>query len=153
MFAQTCSSVRSATRKSYETCHRNSKNYLIFITTDSKWIHSTSGIYSSTSSNKRNNGILLDSTPDISHREQISQVIRYVEVELSIKKVSIKGSFLGFIDIHAKKAGSIENTILVKLNSHEISLTNCRSQCFDNAAVMAGHISGVQQKIIVCKLW
>ena len=67
---------------------------------------------------------MLDSTPDISHREQMSQVIGYVDVDFINKKVSIKESFLGFIDIHAKKEGSIENTILDKLNSHEISLTN-----------------------------
>ena len=67
---------------------------------------------------------------------------------LSTKKVSIKESFLGFIEIHAKDVASIKNTILEKLNSDEISLTNCRSQCYDNAAVMAGHTSGVQQRIM-----
>ncbi|XP_071035681.1 zinc finger MYM-type protein 1-like [Parasteatoda tepidariorum] len=92
---------------------------------------------------KRNKyyGLLFDSTPDISHREQMSQVARYVDADFINKKVSIKESFLSFIEIHAKDAASIENTILEKLNYDEISLTNCRSQCYDNAAVMAGHTS------------
>ena len=58
---------------------------------------------------------MLDSTPDISHSEQMSQVIRYVDVDSINKKVSIKESFLGFIDIHAKKAALIENTFFYKL--------------------------------------
>ncbi|XP_071034198.1 zinc finger MYM-type protein 1-like [Parasteatoda tepidariorum] len=99
---------------------------------------------------KRNKyyGLLFDSTPDISHREQMSQVARYVDADFINKKVSIKESFSGFIEIPAKDAVSIENTILGKLNCDEISLTNCRSQCYDNAVVMAGHTSGVQQRIM-----
>ena len=50
--------------------------------------------------------------------------------------------------MHAKDAASIENIILEKLNSDEIFLTNCRSQCYDNAAVMTGRTSGVQQRIM-----
>ncbi|XP_039302821.1 zinc finger MYM-type protein 1-like [Solenopsis invicta] len=53
----------------------------------------------------------------------------------------------GFIELHAKNAASIEKVIVEKLNSDNISLDNCRSQCYDNAAVMAGYISGVQQRI------
>ena len=34
------------------------------------------------------------------------------------------------------------------MNSHEILLTNCRSQCYDNATLMAGHTSSVEQRII-----
>ena len=78
----------------------------------------------------------------------MSQVIRYVDVDFINKKVSIKESFLDFIDIHAKKAALIENTFFYKLNSYEILLTNRRSQCYDNATLMAGHTSGFQQRII-----
>ncbi|XP_011170408.3 zinc finger MYM-type protein 1-like [Solenopsis invicta] len=92
-------------------------------------------------------GILLDSTPDLAHREQLSEVIRYVDIDFVNKTVVIKESFLGFIELHAKNAASIEKVIVEKLNSDNISLDNCRSQCYDNAAVMAGYISGVQQRI------
>ena len=34
-----------------------------------------------------------------------------------------------------------------RLKSDAISLADCRAQCYDNAAVMAGHISGLQQRI------
>lgn len=78
---------------------------------------------------------MFDSTPDISHREQMSRVVTYVDVDFINKKVSIEESFLGFIEIHAKDAGLDRKYNLEKLNSDEILLTNCRSQCYGNAAV------------------
>ena len=42
-------------------------------------------------------GILLDSTPDLGHREQLSQVIRFVDVDFQTKKVTIKESFLVYM--------------------------------------------------------
>ena len=92
-------------------------------------------------------GILLDSTPDLGHREQLSQVIRFVDVDFQTKKVTIKESFLGFVQIHSKDAASLERVIVEKLESDNIPLADCRSQCYDNAAVMTGHISGLQQRI------
>ena len=80
--------------------------------------------------------ILLDSTPDLGHREQLSQVIRFVDVDFQTKKVTIKESFLGYIEIHSKDAASLEKVIIERLKSDEIPLTDCRAQCYDNAAVM-----------------
>jgi len=92
-------------------------------------------------------GILLDSTPDLGHREQLSQVIRFVDVDFQTKKVTIKESFLGYIEIHSKDAASLERVIVERLKSDGIPLADCRAQCYDNAAVMTGHISGLQQRI------
>ena len=92
-------------------------------------------------------GILLDTAPDLEHREQLSQIIRFVDVDYKTKQVAIKESFLGYIEIHAKDAASLEKVIVEILQSDAISLADCRAQCYDNAAVMAGHISGLQQRI------
>ena len=93
-------------------------------------------------------GILVDSTPDLGHREQLSRVIRYVDVDFKSKKVMIREAFLGFVEVRAKDAVSLEHVVLEILKSDDISLANCRSQCYDNAAaVMTGHISGLQQRI------
>ena len=92
-------------------------------------------------------GILLDSTPDLGHREQLSQIIRFVDVNFQTKQVTIKESFLGYIEIHSKDAASLEKVIIERLKSDAISLADCRAQCYDNAAMMAGHISGLQQRI------
>lgn len=92
-------------------------------------------------------GILFDSTPDIAHREQFSEVVRYVDIDFDKKTVQIKESFLGFIELHSKDAVSLEKVILQRLEEDNIPLSDCRSQCYDNAAVMSGAISGVQQRI------
>ena len=49
---------------------------------------------------------------------------------------------------YAKYAKSVFEAILKSLENDRIDLDNCHSQCYDNAAVMSGHISGVQKLII-----
>jgi len=99
---------------------------------------------------KRNRyyGMLYDSTPDVAHREQMSQVIRFVDVDFESKDVKIRESFLGFISLRSKDAAATENAILDQLNDLELPLQDCRCQCYDNAAVMSGRISGVQKRIL-----
>ena len=90
---------------------------------------------------------MFDSTPDLAHREQMSEVVRYVEIDFEKKTVYIIESFLGFIQLSDKDAASLAQTILEQLEKDDMNVENCRSQCYDNAAVMAGHKSGVHQKI------
>ena len=92
-------------------------------------------------------GILLDSTPDLGHREQLPEVIKFVDIDFVTKNVVIRESFLGYIEIHAKDAATLETVITKKFESDNLPLADCRSQCYDNAAVMTGHISRLQQRI------
>ena len=87
----------------------------------------------------------MDSTPDLGHHEQLSEVIRFVDVNFETKEVNIRESFLGVIHLRAKDAAAIEQVIIEKLQEDKIPQSNCQSQCYDNAPVMAGHISGVQE--------
>ena len=90
---------------------------------------------------------MFESTPDLAHREQMSEVVRYVEIDFEKKTVYIIESFLGFIQLSDKDAASLAQTILEQLEKDDMNVENCRSQCYDNAAVMAGHKSGVHQRI------
>ena len=92
-------------------------------------------------------GLMFDSTPDQAHREQMSEVVRYVEVNFETKTVRVRESFLGFIEIKQKDAKSLVDVIMKQLEADEMDIGDCRSQCYDNAAVMAGHKSGVSQRI------
>ncbi|KAJ7335719.1 hypothetical protein JRQ81_013660, partial [Phrynocephalus forsythii] len=47
-------------------------------------------------------GIMFDSTPDAAHQEQMSETIRYVDINFEGKTVVVKESFLGFIQTHKK---------------------------------------------------
>ncbi|XP_048344871.1 uncharacterized protein LOC125428571 isoform X2 [Sphaerodactylus townsendi] len=92
-------------------------------------------------------GIMFDSTPDLAHSDQMSEVVRYVEIDAESRKVRVRESFLGFIWIHKKDAESLTGEILRQLEKDKLDLEDCRSQCYDNAAVMAGLRSGVHQRI------
>lgn len=89
--------------------------------------------------------IIFDSTPDISHTDQTSQVLRYVFIEN--QEVKVKESFIDFIETKNKNAEFITNMILDKLKSDGLDIMDCRGQAYDNAAVMAGKQSGVQKRI------
>jgi len=78
---------------------------------------------------------LVDATPDLGHREQLSRVIRYVDVDFINKKVVIREARFGFVEVYAKDTVSLENVILESLKSDQYLLANCRSQCYDKAAV------------------
>ncbi|CAH2276695.1 Hypothetical predicted protein, partial [Pelobates cultripes] len=87
--------------------------------------------------------IMFDSTPDISHTDQMSQVIRYVHIEDS--GVHVTESFIDFIQLYGKSADVITKQICDKLQADGLKLEHCYVQGYDNAATMAGHISGVQK--------
>jgi len=104
---------------------------------------------------KRNKyyGVMFDTTPDASHREQMSQIIRYVDVDFVTKNVEVRESFLGFIKVYSKDAKSIVDLITHTLERNMLPLADCRSQCYDNAAVMSGHLSGVHKRIVDRNPW
>ncbi len=58
-------------------------------------------------------GILFDSTPDVSHNNQMSKVMRYVHTEGDT--VQVRESFLGFISIAGKTADTLTKDILSNL--------------------------------------
>ena len=90
---------------------------------------------------------MFDSTPDQAHHEQMSEVVRYVEVDFERKTVHVGESFRSFIQISQMDIESLVEDILKELEKNEMELQDCRSQCYDNAAVMAGLRSGVNQRI------
>ncbi|XP_065653051.1 uncharacterized protein LOC136080363 [Hydra vulgaris] len=92
-------------------------------------------------------GLIFDSTLYLAHRELISEVVRCVKIDFDKKTVHIKESFLSFIQLSDKDTASLAQTILEQLEKDDINVENCRSQCYDIAAVIAGHKSGVHQRI------
>ena len=60
-------------------------------------------------------GLIFDSTPDQAHREQVSVVVRYVDIDFDKKTVCVKESFLGFLQLHQKDAASFVEVIMQQL--------------------------------------
>ncbi|CAI6357655.1 unnamed protein product [Macrosiphum euphorbiae] len=90
--------------------------------------------------------ILFDCTPDVSHQEQLTEIIRYVHIVNG--EVSIEESFIDFIISHEKTGSGLADEISSKLKEDGLNIMDCRGQGFDNGANMAGVHNGVQAHII-----
>jgi len=89
--------------------------------------------------------ILFYCTTDTSHKEQLSEIIRYVRI--IDNKYYIMESFVDSIESKEKTGPGLASEITKKLINDGLNIENCRGQGFDNGANMAGKYNGVQSKI------
>lgn len=89
--------------------------------------------------------IILDCTPDTSHQEQMSLVIRFVSMD---PEVQIEERFLQFIPVTDSTGQGLSNVLVSTLHDLELSLGDCRGQGYDNGANMKGKEQGVQKRIL-----
>lgn len=85
--------------------------------------------------------ISVDSTPDLSHVDQLTFIVRYVKDGQPIER------FLQFLPMDEHNAQYLADTILNFFESLDIPIKDCRGQSYDNAANMSGKYSGVQSRI------
>lgn len=90
--------------------------------------------------------IILDCTPDLSHKEQLSIVLRCVDMHS--EKIKIEEHFIKFLEIHSSTGENISLTILSELDKIGLNIKDCRGQGYDNGANMKGKYKGVQAKIL-----
>ncbi|CAH2219185.1 zinc finger MYM-type 1-like [Pelobates cultripes] len=90
--------------------------------------------------------IILDCTPDISHKEQMSFTIRFLE-DIS-GNFQVKEHFLGFNKVEDTTGKGLSDFLLEFLSGKNLDIDNCRGQGYDNGANMAGKNNGVQSKIL-----
>lgn len=76
--------------------------------------------------------ISVDSTPDRSHKDQLTFIVRYV---LNGKVVE---RFIQFIEIFGHDGEHLCNVVVSLLNEYQICLADCRGQSYDNAPNMSG---------------
>lgn len=86
--------------------------------------------------------IIVDSTPDLSHTDQLTFVFRYVSADCEpIER------FFQFIPIRSHSAEHLEETVTSLIENVGLDILNCRGQSYDNASNMAGKYSGLQARI------
>uniref|UniRef100_A0A673B110 HAT C-terminal dimerisation domain-containing protein n=1 Tax=Sphaeramia orbicularis TaxID=375764 RepID=A0A673B110_9TELE len=76
--------------------------------------------------------VIMDCTPDVSHKEQLSLVLRTLNCETSVG-ASISEHFVGFFDVEDTTGGGLTETLLEYLQQH---------------GNMMGHKQGVQARIL-----
>ena len=89
--------------------------------------------------------ILVDATPDVSHDEQNTFILRYLQLEGDTYR--IKERFIGFVEDPAHAGLDLSELILRFLSSLAIPFEDCRGQGYDNASNMSGKYKGVQSRL------
>lgn len=86
--------------------------------------------------------IMSEETKDLSKNEQITVIVRYLHQN------AIQETFLGFKSANGMlDAANFANYIKTVLDENNILLSKCIAQGYDGAAVMSGHLGGVQNHI------
>lgn len=84
--------------------------------------------------------IILDCTPDISHKEQMTMIFRFVTATEGINKnekhtnVSVNEHFIDFIELHSATGLNMTNVLIQKLKDLDISIDDMRGQGYDNGS-------------------
>ena len=85
--------------------------------------------------------ISVDSTPDITHIDQLAVTIRYVKATGPVER------FLTFIPMYGHTGAQIAELLLKFLSEQGVPIERCRGQSYDNASNMSGKYNGVQSII------
>ncbi|XP_060201355.1 uncharacterized protein LOC132629917 isoform X3 [Lycium barbarum] len=88
-------------------------------------------------------GILVDESKDISHKEQMALVLRYVD-----KKGEVIERFVGIVHVNDTSARSMKETIYSFLSDHSLSPSQIRGQGYDGASNMQGELNGLKSLIL-----
>ncbi|CAB3977444.1 zinc finger MYM-type 1-like [Paramuricea clavata] len=90
--------------------------------------------------------IIADEYTDIGNKEQLTLCFRWVDEQLDGHE-----DFLGFYNIPNIASETIVQAIKDSLIRLQLSLSQCRGQCYDGASNMLGKKSGVAKQIQECE--
>jgi len=95
--------------------------------------------------------IIIDTTQDISKKDQLSEVYRYIKINKNEKYepiyIEIEKVFLRFSEVNDHTAAGLSSKILQLIKNNNMDLSHCRGQGYDGASVMSGKHGGVQTLI------
>ena len=83
--------------------------------------------------------ICADETKDLSKKEQLGLIIRFIDSNAIIREETFGSTHLEQLD-----AASLANAIKDLVEKHGLDWSTCVAQCYDGASVMSGACNGVQ---------
>ncbi|KAG2651975.1 hypothetical protein PVAP13_1NG325519 [Panicum virgatum] len=87
--------------------------------------------------------LLVDESRDVSCKEQMAVVLRYVD-----KCGIVKERFVGLVHVTETTSSHLKSSIDSLLAKFKISLKQCRGQGYDGASNMRGELNGLQSLIL-----
>ena len=88
-------------------------------------------------------GLLVDESADISHKEQMAVVLRFVD-----KNGTIKERFIGVVHVKETSSLTLQLAIDDLFAKYGLSLKNVRGQGYDGASNMRGEFNGIRFLIL-----
>ena len=88
-------------------------------------------------------GLIADESRDISNKEQLTCILRWV----SVPELITHEDFVGLYHVKETDAETITDCLKDILLRCNLLLDDCRWQAYDGAATMSGHLSGVAARI------
>ncbi|XP_022042146.1 uncharacterized protein LOC110944808 [Helianthus annuus] len=90
--------------------------------------------------------IILDCRPDISHKEQMSIILRCLDI--SPTSIEVKEYFLEFLIVNDTTGKGLFNSIIEELNRIGLNVDDIRGQGYNNGSNMKGKHKGVQKRLL-----
>ena len=91
--------------------------------------------------------MILDCTPDASHEEQLTVILRFVQCDEEQGAI-VKEAFFGYLRVKDSSGKGLLETFLKRSAELQLNLSDCRGQCYDNGANMKGKEAGLQARIL-----
>ena len=91
--------------------------------------------------------LILDSTPDISYREQLTVILRCVQCD-DESGAEVNETLWNYLKVNGSTGNALLNVFLKRSEELGLNLHDCRGQCYDNGASMKGKEAELQARFL-----